>query len=177
MIINPTFAIEQGWITHPDCTTIEDWKERKLINPNAIDFTLDRLFLVKPDPSKVATITETYRSFHEVYEIDGHTWTINPGSLYDGTSSMHVTLPEGVCAMLINRSTFNRCGVHLNSGLYDSGYDGAIGFTLYSRSSGHVATEAGTRVGQIMFIQSDSAGLYNGMYNGGQGGQHWTETL
>lgn len=175
MFINPKTAIEQGWITHPTLKTIADWENSNCLNPNAIDFTIDQLFIV--DSSTTAIITEETRQFRDVVEVpieDGK-WEINKG-VYDGMSTFRVNVPENVACLLFNRSTFNRCGVHLNSGLYDTGFKGNIGFTLTNRS-GTLITSPGTRVGQIAFVASESVGHYAGIYNGGTEGEHWTQTV
>lgn len=174
MVISPITAIEQKWITHPDFQSIEDWEKSKYINPNAIDFTLDTLFTV--DNEKIALISEETRIFRscELQYPQDDIYTLYPGGFYDGMSKFTVNIPEGVCALLINRSTLNRAGVHLNAGLYDAGYNGNIGFSLYNRI-GATQIKQHTRVGQIMFLQSDSVGLYNGIYNNIQG--HWSNKV
>lgn len=175
MFISPEVAINEGWITHPDCSSLEDWKERKFVNPNAIDFTIDRLF--KVDETTTAVITETTRTFRDTPEVPTNTdgmWVLAPRTVYDGMSFMHVEVPNNVACMLVNRSTFNRCGAHLNSGLYDSSFQGNIGFTLTNRSGGLI-TAPGTRVGQIIFINSEAAGKYAGIYNNAESGTHWSD--
>ena len=49
MFISPKTAIAEGWITHPKCQSVEDWTTRKFLNPNAIDFTLDRVYNIRED--------------------------------------------------------------------------------------------------------------------------------
>jgi hypothetical protein len=66
----------------------------------------------------------------------------------------------------------NRNGVFLLSGLYDAGFSGSIGFIIYNMA-GQALIGVGTRVGQIIFARSDSAGLYAGGYNTDPG-QHWS---
>lgn len=161
MLISPKHAIEQGWIVLPEGANLE-----KTIQPNAIDFTLDRMFRVKASGANFARITESVRSFPEYEEVDGSNgWTIDPLAMVDCMSNFTVNIPEGVAAQLVVRSSFGRAGILLTSGLYDSGFQGNIGFTLFNRSSRAVVTEPGTRVGQIMFMPSVSVGTYNGIYN------------
>ena len=102
-------------------------------------------------------------------------WTMPAKDIFDGMSNVTVKLPEGVACMLIIRSTLNRNGIFLTSGLYDSGFEGPIGFTLRN-DSGVAFIKRGTRVGQIMFMSSDSAGLYSGGYNR-KAGEHWNESI
>ena len=102
-------------------------------------------------------------------------WSISSHSVYDGMSDIYVELPEGVAAMLIIRSTFNRNGLFLTSGLYDSGYKGHLGFALHNRADAQARVAPGTRVGQVIFVSSDSAGMYAGGWNHDQGTHHSDE--
>lgn len=167
MFINPKLAIEKGWIKGI-------LNPAKQVQPNAIDFTLDYVKSVKV--GGIARITEGAKYMRELY--DHHTnekgsWTLGGGLVYDGTSDVFVELPEGVAAVLFTRSTFARNGVFIVSGLYDSGYVGQVGFTIYTLG-GMIDIARGTRIGQIAFVHSESAGAYAGGYNHQQG-THYTE--
>jgi len=163
MYINPRTAIQQGWITG-----ITDMK--KQVQPNAIDFTLDKLFSI--NYQNVFIISEDgkqMRGGEEKVPIPNRTdgkefWTVHGSTVYDGMSNIMVDLPEGVACELIIRSTLNRNGIFLTSGLYDSGFKGHIGFAIHNRS-GDAKIGVGTRIGQIKFVASDSAGVYAGGYN------------
>lgn len=91
-------------------------------------------------------------------------WDFQPNSIYDCLSSMHVTVPEGVAALLVARSTFVRNGLFIASGLYDSGFKGHVGFVLHNRG-GTARVFTGTRVGQVVFVQADTAHMYAGGYS------------
>lgn len=173
MIINPKTAIEQGWITG-----IRDVE--KQVQPNAIDYTLDHIFTI--NHHNIAVISEdkslTQMRGGDRLEISNHTsdgkswWTLSAHEVYDGLSDIAVNLPEGVACTLIVRSTFNRNGLYITSGLYDSGYKGPIGFALHNRS-GLTSVEVGVRVGQIIFHASEDNGLYAGGWNH-EVGTHWS---
>lgn len=169
MFISPKEAIDRGWIQFPNWMSEE--QKAKCIQPNAIDFTMDRLFVIRPNDN--ALISEDTRVWHNTVELGDSVWTLESNLVYDGMSDFTVTVPEQVACMLINRSSINRLGIHLNCGLYDSGFSGSIGFTLHNRV-GKVSIEPHTRVGQIIFIESKSVGLYAGGFNT-QAGQHWTD--
>lgn len=166
MFINPKIAVEQGWITgikHPD----------QQIQPNAIDFTLDALKELQAEtPAMVSEDGKTMRKLRDFYTIRG-SWHMYRNTVYDGTSDMYVTLPDGIAAVLYTRSTLARNGVFLLSGLYDSGYKGHIGFTMYP-IGGNIEIAQGTRVGQIAFMAADSAKLYAGGWNH-DSGTHYTQ--
>lgn len=172
MLINPLLAIDSGWVVFPD-VLLEP--RESYIQPNAIDFTVDSLFELthqialcptlgiagKIMPNYVPAQEETRQLSLE----DVECFVLSPHTTYDVHSNFYVTIPEGVCGELIIRSTLNRAGLRLQSGLYDSGYKGAIGCTLRNDSSMPIYVQKGMRVGQIKLLQSDSSGVYSGGYN------------
>lgn len=177
MYINPRTAIENGWISHPDLINPEDWE--KYLQPNALDFSLDALY--KINHHNLFVISEegkTMRGGSKMEPIvdrasDCQLWFLNPKTCYDGMSNFYVDIPEGVACELIIRSTFNRNGIFLTSGIYDSLFSGNIGFAIHN-NSGAAKIAVGTRIGQIKFLSSDSNGGYEGQYNT-EKGQHWSE--
>ena len=178
MFIDPRTAIREGWVSG-----IHD--KEKQVQPNAIDFTLERLFTIRHEPFIISEYGKVMRNNTElVPTIDRrqkvttgeelYFWSINEGA-FDGMSDVYVNLPEGVAAMLIIRSTFNRNGLFLTSGLYDSGFKGHLGFILHNRVPGTAKIAKGTRIGQVIFVASESAGMYAGGWNHEQG-THFTES-
>lgn len=177
MFISPKTAIEEGWIRHPDATTIDEWNNQKFISPNAIDFTLDRLFNISYTPFHISEEGKKMRGGEEITPIvpraesSPNYWKLDADTVYDGMSNAYLNIPEGVAAMLIVRSTFNRNGIFITSGLWDSGYVGHVGFAIHNRSAEAYITP-GTRVGQIIFVSSDNAGVYAGGWNHAEGTHH-----
>ncbi len=167
MIISPHVAIAEGWVDG-----IQD--PEKQIQPNAIDFTVDQLFSIDSDkPFIISEESKTMRGGYEIEVVDGY-WKIPARTVVDGLSKIFVNIPEGIACTLIIRSTFNRNGVFLTSGLYDSGYKGSIGFAIHN-NSGDMFVAPGTRIGQIKFELSEKAGTYKGGWNHEQG-THWTDS-
>jgi deoxycytidine triphosphate deaminase len=160
MFINPKHAIDQGWIQG-----IRNYD--KQVQPNAIDFTLDTLHeVVSTGSASVSETGKTMRQLRREYPLTSHydAWLLSRGTVYDGTSEVYVEIPDGVVAVLYTRSTLARNGVFLMSGLFDTGYKGHIGFTVYP-IGGDIEIRPGTRVGQIAFIQANAAGAYVGGWN------------
>lgn len=187
MLISPITAIENGWISHPLCKSIDDWRQRKFISPNAIDFTVDKIWTI--DNTKFFVIDEEYKSMRggEEMEVGSHStvnqdadehtitgWAVSAHHVYDILSDMRVDIPEGIACTLIIRSTYSRNGLYLTSGIFDSGYQGNIGAALHVKV-GPALIGQGTRIGQIAFHSSDSAGIYAGGYNHEQG-THWSSS-
>lgn len=187
MFINPKHAIQEGWVTFPEWMS-EDFKQ-KCIQPNAIDFTIDRLFTV--DSASRFVISESYKSMRSNEEVKTGTyytadwpegenggevqyWELHDKWCYDAMSDFYVNVPEGVAAYLITRSTFNRNGLFIQSGLYDSGFKGNCGFVIYNMC-GVTAIAPHTRIGQLIFVKSEDSGkMYAGGYNT-EAGQHWSQ--
>lgn len=171
MFINPKTAIESGWIKFPKNYTQEQID--KTIQPNALDFSLDRVFTADSDkPFVLSETSKQMRPQQELHVDDGEFFTIGANSWVDCMSDYHVTVPEGVAAFLIVRSTLNRNGLFVTSGLYDSGFSNYVGWVLHNRG-GDARIAKGTRVGQLVFVKSEISGLlYSGGYNGT--GQHWS---
>lgn len=64
------------------------------------------------------------------------------------------------------RSSLSRKGIFMTSGVYDTGYSGPGGGSIYNMSGGTIRIEAGTRVCQIMFFRSpEDTEKYDGGYN------------
>ncbi len=169
MFINPKHAIAEGWVTFPDWMS-EDFKQ-KCIQPNALDFTVDSVYIIGDDVFTISEAGKTMRTQVKLETFEGN-FVLAQGC-YDAMSDFYVNVPEGVAAHLITRSTFNRNGVFIQSGLYDSGFKGNCGFVIYNIGGSTVITP-GTRIGQLIFTTSEDSGkLYAGGYNT-EAGQHWT---
>jgi deoxycytidine triphosphate deaminase len=171
MFLNPQTAIDEGWVTKITNPELQ-------VQPNAIDFTLDTVHTVHTQDTFI--ITEQYKQMRGVVEThpvpsrknpSEEFWHLSANSIHDGISKMYVNLPEGVAALLIIRSTFNRNGIFLTSGLYDSGFSGHISFMIHNRS-GLAKIGKGTRIGQIIFVESNNVGLYSGGWNHAEGTHH-----
>ncbi len=182
MYISPLTAIQNGWITHPDCKSLQDWYDRKFICPNAIDITLDRMFEL--NPNETFALAENYKKVRETHERFATSSVGDSEELYfaiphgsvDIMSDFFVDIPAGVAAFLIVRSTLNRNGLFVTSGLYDQGFKNNIGFALRNQGpTAHIAPH--TRVAQIVFVKSEDSGImYDGIYNQNEG-EHWSSVI
>lgn len=171
MFINPKVAIEKGWVKFPDYVS-EEFKEQ-CIQPNALDITVDHIFTVNNDTIfQISEDKKAHRGGGKLATDSSNQWYLHSKQSYDIMSDFYVDLPEGVAAQLIIRSSFNRNGLFITSGLYDSGFKGNIGMMLHNMS-GPAQITKGTRVCQLIFVSSDSSKVYAGGYNTAEG-QHWS---
>lgn len=74
-----------------------------------------------------------------------------------------IEVPNGMCAQILTRSTVNRGGNFITSGLYDAGYKGVLGCILHINVP--LTIEIGVRLAQIIFSEAEEGDLYSGIYN------------
>ena len=80
-----------------------------------------------------------------------------------------ISVGDGEAGFVITRSTLNRNGVFLTSGLYDTGYEGVMAGVMHV-SIGPMKIKPGTRVGQYLSWKAEALSSYDGDY--GHGKQH-----
>jgi deoxycytidine triphosphate deaminase len=74
-----------------------------------------------------------------------------------------ISVGQGEAGWVITRSTLNRNGLFLTSGLYDSGYHGAMAGLLHV-TIGQARIKKGTRIGQYLSFEAESLSMYDGDY-------------
>ena len=94
-------------------------------------------------------------------DVDGY-FRLKTGS-YEITFQNIVTIAEGDAGFVITRSTLNRNGVFITSGLYDSGYEGVMAGALHV-TSGRFDVKRGTRLGQFLLFDAEALSMYDGSY-------------
>jgi len=142
------------------------------VQPNAVDLRLDKIFAIN---YKLFTIGEEngkevkmHRgSFEMQPDKDGYFY-LNPGS-YEIIMENTISVGEGEAGWVITRSTLNRNGLFITSGLYDSGYNGVMAGALHV-SNFAAKIKKGTRVGQFLLFKSEALKKYDGDY--GLGKEH-----
>ncbi len=172
MFISPKVAIQEGWVKFP--TWMDETFQQKCIQPNALDITCDRLFAINQENTFV--LSETTKQMRGSYEQYAYSdwWDMQPHTCYDMMSDFYVSVPAGVAGIFVTRSTLNRNGLQVTSGIWDSGFVGNLGGVI-TNNSGITKLAPHTRVCQLAFIKSEDSGiLYAGGYNTKQG-EHWAE--
>lgn len=136
------------------------------VQPNAVDLRVDKVFAIG---TKIFLIDEEKKIHRGSVEIapdkDGY-WELSPGT-YEIVMENIITVGEGESGWVITRSTLNRNGVFITSGLYDSGYNGIMAGALHV-TTGPMILKRGTRVGQFLLFKSETLKLYNGDYGIGK---------
>jgi deoxycytidine triphosphate deaminase len=83
--------------------------------------------------------------------------------VYEIIMEVIITIGPDEAGYIITRSTLNRNGLFITSGLYDSGYSGVMAGALHV-SGGPASIKKGTRVGQFLLFRAESIKQYDGDY-------------
>jgi len=146
---------------------LSKWMSETQIQPNAMDLKVDKIFEI--DSTKVFMIdekTKEHRGSKELEtDINGY-WHLKPGC-YEIIMEGEITIADDEAGWVITRSTLNRNGLFITSGLYDSGYSGVMAGALHVEVNDAII-EKGTRVGQFLLFKAESLNLYDGDYGTGK---------
>lgn len=137
------------------------------IQPNAVDLRIDKVLRIKDGAMfKLSEKVKEHRGSIEVSTFvmgDGEDWfNLAPGH-YEVVMQNIIQVGPGEAGWVITRSTLNRNGVFITSGLYDTGYHGVMAAALHV-TCGNFVVARGTRIGQYLSFNSESLKEYNGSY-------------
>lgn len=166
MLFSPTKALEEGWVFGEDIC-------KESIQPNGIDFKIERLFRLDQTPFTLRKNSKINRKTYSVLPNEEGDYKLNRNSQYDILTNLKVKLPADVAATCIIRSSMSRNGLLLGNGLYDSGYEGTVGTVIHTPNI-EVVLEHGVRIGQIIFHSAQSAFKYSGQYQGNM--DYWKDS-
>lgn len=136
------------------------------IQPNAVDLRVDKILRINEGKFfKLSESDKTHRGSIEVptYMMDGQEWfNLAPGH-YEVVMENIIKVGDNEAGWVITRSTLNRNGVFITSGLYDTGYHGVMAAALHV-TCGNFVVARGTRIGQYLSFDSEALTSYNGSY-------------
>jgi len=139
------------------------------IQPNAVDLRVDKIFLMN---SNVFTLGEEegkeikiHRGTAEIMPDHNGYYDLMTGS-YEIVMENIIQVGEDEAGWVITRSTLNRNGLFITSGLYDSGYHGVMAGALHV--NGFARIKRGSRVGQFLLFKSQALKKYDGSYGIGK---------
>lgn len=146
--------------------------QQKDVQPNAVDLRLDKVFKINNDLFVLSEGSKVHRTTEPVPLIDGDWYRLEPGD-YEVTMENTISVGEGEAGWVITRSTLNRNGLFLTSGLYDSGYGynaetgevtGGVMAGVLHVTCGPALIQKGTRIGQYLSFDAECLKMYNGSY-------------
>lgn len=132
------------------------------IQPNAVDLRVGKVFKIKSIPFVLSEESKQHRGSTEILPDVNDWWDLEPGT-YEVVMENIINVGEGEAGWVITRSTLNRNGVFLTSGLYDSGYHGVMAGAMHV-TTGRFSLKKGTRIGQFLLFKAESLYKYDGSY-------------
>ena len=160
-VVNPLYILDSKILIPPKAID-----KNKIIQPNGIDLYVEQIERLGSKGcfscgDNVKT-DHCYTAVGSAYELVENKYVLKAGEVYKVETAYEINIPNNMMAIIFIRSSLNRNGVQLGSGLWDSGFKGNVGFTLYP----HVNTNLylPCRVAQIVFFEASGAYLYNGQY-------------
>jgi deoxycytidine triphosphate deaminase len=137
------------------------------VQPNAVDLRLGKVFPIKNEVFEISNDHKKHRGTEQELQpdADGY-YTLEPGD-YEVVMENIINVGEGEAGWVITRSTFNRNGLFITSGLYDSGYHGVMAGVLHV-GVGTARIKQGTRIGQYLSFNAEALHKYDGDYGVGK---------
>ena len=142
--------------------------EQKDIQPNAVDLRVDKIFKVSTKEFVISENSKEHRGSEEI-EPDMDGWFYLEEGHYEVVMQNNINVGNNEAGFVITRSTLNRNGLFLTSGLYDTGYVGVMAGMLHV-TIGPARIKQGTRIGQYLNFEAESIKVYDGSY--GEGKEH-----
>ena len=134
--------------------------------PNAVDLRVQDVFQLNDTEFRLEGDSKSHRGSEKLNVDENGNWNLKPG-IYEIVMENIVKIPEGYAGWVITRSTLNRNGLFITSGLYDSGYHGVMAGLLHVKGWPAVL-QRGSRVGQFLLFESETLSMYDGSYGIGK---------
>ena len=149
-------------ILGPNSKSALDRVQKEDIQPNAVDLRLGKVFRITSDEFEISNETKKHRRTTVVEPDEDGFFNLQVGD-YEVIMENIIAVAPGEAGWVITRSTLNRNGLFLTSGLYDSGYSGVMAGCLHV-GSGPARIKKGTRIGQYLSFDAEALHEYNGSY-------------
>lgn len=130
--------------------------------PNAVDLRLGKIFKVSSSLFRLSEEEKVHRGSFEIQpDVEG--WWNLPEGHYEVVMENVINVGPNEAGWVITRSTLNRNGIFLTSGLYDTGYNGVMAGMMHI-TCGAFRVRKGTRIGQYLSFEAESLSEYKGSY-------------
>jgi len=130
--------------------------------PNAVDLRLGKVYKINNELFEVSNDHKKHRGSEEMFPDGDGYYNLQPGS-YEVVMENIIHVGDGEAGWVITRSTLNRNGCYITSGLYDSGYHGVMAGVLHV-TTGPARIKQGTRIGQYLSFDAVMLRPYDGDY-------------
>ena len=140
--------------------------QAKDIQPNAVDLRLGKVFKIKDNVFTIDEEQKIHRGSEEFEPWSDGYYYLTPGS-YEVIMENEINVGSDEAGFVTTRSTLNRNGCFLTSGLYDTGYNGVMAGVLHV-GCGLMRIKPGTRIGQYLNWKAEGLSSYDGDYGKGK---------
>ena len=152
--------------TNSNLTNVSD----EDVQPNAVDLRVDKIYRMKNDNTFILGEQDGkeykyHRGSVEMPTDNEDYWHLAPGT-YEIVMENIIHVGADEAGWVITRSTLNRNGLFITSGLYDSGYHGVMAGALHVTAFAKIKKSA--RVGQFLLFKSQALKKYDGDYGIGK---------
>ena len=137
------------------------------LQPNGFDLTLCEIALLQ-SPGQIA-VSNSQRLVSELAPLtfDGLGFVDLPAGIYSITYNEIVHLPKNVMALATPRSSLLRCGVTINTAVWDAGYSGRSQSLMVVYNTLGFRLQRNARIVQLVFFRlSKETEGYQGTYQG-----------
>lgn len=134
--------------------------------PNAVDLRLGKVFWISSNMFTIDEERKVHRGTVEILPDNDGYYRLEPGH-YEVVMENKITVGDGEAGWVITRSTLNRNGVFITSGLYDTGYSGVMAGVMHV-TIGPMRIKPGTRIGQYLTFEAQALHKYDGDYGDGK---------
>ena len=132
------------------------------VQPNAVDLRVEKIFSVQSKEFIISEDMKEHRGSEEIQPDMDDWFYLEPGH-YEVIMQNIINVGKDEAGWVITRSTLNRNGLFLTSGLYDTGYNGVMAGMLHV-TIGPARIKKGTRIGQYLNFEAESIKEYDGSY-------------
>tara|TARA_R110000796_G_scaffold42061_2_gene104255 strand:- start:292 stop:789 length:498 start_codon:yes stop_codon:yes gene_type:complete len=136
------------------------------VQPNAVDLRIGKVFRISKNTFEIDENSKTHRG-SDPCELNRHGVFNLPEGHYEVIMENKISVGGDEAGFVITRSTLNRNGVFLTSGLYDTGYEGVMAAVMHV-TCGPMKIAPGTRVGQYLSFDAEALHEYDGSYGDGK---------
>lgn len=136
------------------------------VQPNAVDLRVAKILLIEPNTFEIDETKKVHRGSAELITDEDDYYHLQPGH-YEVVMENNIKVGYNEAGWVITRSTLNRNGVFLTSGLYDTGYEGVMAACMHV-SVGPMKIKKGTRIGQYLCFDAQALSSYDGDYGSGK---------
>lgn len=134
------------------------------VQPNGVDLSVGELFRLRGE-GRISNDEYEKPTRETVHLLSSGEYKVEPEGSYIIVYDEQITIPENHIGLVFPRSRLMRCGLHVETAVWDSGYSGVGEGQLVTNQP--ALLDEDLRVAQMIFIRTESlADHYDGSHQG-----------